>query len=63
VDLASMNFGLEVREPLLNYLSLKFACQLPYELKNDGITLKKIFKDITNKYVPKNLLDRPKNIS
>lgn len=60
VDRASMSVGLEAREPLLDHRLVEFVCQIPYNYKFDGLNLKKILKDITNSYIPKELLDRPK---
>lgn len=61
VDRAAMSVALEGREPLLDHRLIEFACQLPFDFKYDGISLKRIIRDITFKYVPKDLLDRPKN--
>lgn len=60
VDRATMSVGLEGREPLLDHRIIEFVSQLPSELKyNKGIK-KYLLKEITYKYVPKELLDRPK---
>jgi asparagine synthase (glutamine-hydrolysing) len=60
VDRATMSVGLEGREPLLDHRIIEFVSQLPSELKyNKGIK-KYLLKEITYKYVPKKLLDRPK---
>lgn len=60
VDRASMSVALESREPLLDHRIIEFAATLPLEFKFDGITTKKILKDIVFDYIPKELLDRPK---
>jgi len=60
VDRATMSIGLEGREPLLDHRIIEFVAQLPSQLKyNNGIK-KYLLKEITHKYVPKELLDRPK---
>jgi asparagine synthase (glutamine-hydrolysing) len=60
VDRATMSVSLEGREPLLDHRILEFAAQLPLEFKYDGITTKRILKDITHEYIPKSMMDRPK---
>jgi|SaaInl8_200m_RNA_FD_contig_111_169589_length_9493_multi_4_in_0_out_0_8 asparagine synthase (glutamine-hydrolysing) len=60
VDRATMSVSLEGREPLLDYRLIEFIAQLPSELKyKDGIK-KYLLKEITHKYLPKELMDRPK---
>lgn len=60
VERATMSVSLEGREPLLDYRLFQFAQNLPDEHKiNDDIG-KYILKDIAYKYVPKEILDRPK---
>ncbi|MCX8130838.1 MAG: asparagine synthase (glutamine-hydrolyzing) [Clostridia bacterium] len=60
VDRASMATSLEVRAPLLDYRIVEFALRTPLEYKfSDGIT-KRILKNILYKYVPKELVERPK---
>jgi asparagine synthase (glutamine-hydrolysing) len=59
VDCASMSVSLEGREPFLDHRIIEFAAQLPSSFKY-GHTQKMILKDIVHKYVPKELLDRPK---
>jgi asparagine synthase (glutamine-hydrolysing) len=60
VDRATMSVGLEGREPLLDHRIIEFVAQLPSHLKyNKGIK-KSLLKKITHKYVPAELLDRPK---
>ena len=59
-DLASMFNSLEVRSPLLDRKLAEFTYGLPDEFLIRGFTKKRILKDLTHKYVPKELLDRPK---
>ena len=59
VDRATMAYSLEARVPLLDHRIVEFAYSLPVELKlRNG--KKSILKDILYKYVPKELIDRPK---
>ena len=59
VDRASMAYSLEARVPILDHRIVEFAYSLPENLKlYKG--QKSILKEILYKYVPKNLLDRPK---
>lgn len=60
VDRAGMFYSLESRIPLLDRDVMEFAWTLPLEYKYDGITTKKILKDILYRYVPKDMMDRPK---
>jgi asparagine synthase (glutamine-hydrolysing) len=60
VDRATMAVSLEGREPLLDHRIVEFAAQLPIDYKYDGITTKRILKDIVHEYVPKEMMDRPK---
>lgn len=60
VDRASMAVGLEAREPLLDHHIVEWAINLPLSIKYNNGKLKHILKSIAHKYVPKHLLDRPK---
>ena len=60
VDRASMAVGLESREPLLDHRIAEFIAQLPSKFKFRNSTRKALLKDIVHKYVPKDLVDRPK---
>ena len=60
VDRATMAFGLEGREPFLDQRIIEFASRLPSEFKIRNGRNKSILKDIVHKYVPKELMDRPK---
>lgn len=61
VDRATMSVGLEGREPLLDHRIIEFVAQLPSELKYNKGTKKYLLKKLVHKYVPKELLDRPKS--
>ena len=60
VDRSTMSVGLEGREPLLDHRIIEFAAQLPSELKYKNGIKKSLLKQITHKYLPKELMDRPK---
>jgi asparagine synthase (glutamine-hydrolysing) len=60
VDRAAMAVSLEGREPLLDHRIAEWALQLPIKLKYKDNTLKYILKTITHKYIPKEIMDRPK---
>ncbi len=60
VDRATMSVGLEGREPMLDHRIIEFVAQLPAHLKIRNHTNKYILKQIVHKYVPKELMDRPK---
>ena len=60
VDRSGMYHSLETRIPLLDRDVIEFAWSLPLEYKYDGIETKKILKEILYRYVPKEMMDRPK---
>ena len=60
VDIASMQFALEVRTPFLDYRVVEFALNLDEKLKKkDGVS-KYLLKELLYEYVPKQMFDRPK---
>lgn len=60
VDRASMKYSLEARCPFLEKNVVEFSLKLPFEYKIADGESKRILKDITYKYIPKKLVDRPK---
>ncbi len=59
-DRATMGTALECREPFLDVKIFEYSSRMPIELKYRNGISKKILKKILYKYVPKELLDRPK---
>lgn len=60
VDRASMKYSLEARCPFLDKNVMEFSLGLPLEYKIADGKLKRILKDITHKYIPNELMERPK---
>lgn len=60
VDRATMSVSLEGREPLLDHRLVEYVSSLPYEYKYDGVTGKRILRDIVHRYLPREMMDRPK---
>ena len=60
VDRASMAVGLESRSPLLDHRVLEFAWSLPRDYLFDGRNGKLVLRDLLTRYVPRELIDRPK---
>jgi asparagine synthase (glutamine-hydrolysing) len=60
VDRATMYHSIEGREPLLDHRIYEFMANLPDHFKIRNNVKKYILKEITHKYIPKHLMDRPK---
>lgn len=60
VDRATMSQSIEGREPFLDHTVIEWAAQLPNHFKYHKGNKKRILKDITHQYIPKNIMDRPK---
>ena len=60
VDRATMSVSLEGREPYLDQLIIEWVAQLPSEFKYYQKQKKFILKQIVHKYIPKEMMERPK---
>jgi asparagine synthase (glutamine-hydrolysing) len=60
VDRAAMSVSLEGREPFLDQNIIEWAAQLPSEYKYFKGQKKYILKQIVFKYIPKQIMERPK---
>ncbi|MCE2787673.1 MAG: asparagine synthase (glutamine-hydrolyzing) [Bacteroidota bacterium] len=60
VDRASMSQHLECREPFLDHRLTEFMARVPSKLKFKNHTPKYLLKQIVHKYVPKEMMERPK---
>lgn len=60
VDRASMRYALECRCPLLDKGVVEYSFRLHPDFKDNHGNQKRILKDITYDYLPKEIMDRPK---
>ena len=59
-DMLSMANSMEVRTPFLDFRVVELACSIPGTLKIRGRTLKYILRKVASRYVPPEILERPK---
>lgn len=59
-DRMSMAASLETRPPFLDYRLVEFAFDLPSGVKTRGGTTKWVLKEVARKYLPNEVVDRPK---
>ncbi len=60
VDRATMSTGIEGRDPFLDHRIVELALRLPEKLKIADSTSKCVLRNILYKYVPAELIERPK---
>ncbi|RKM59801.1 asparagine synthase (glutamine-hydrolyzing) [Butyrivibrio sp. CB08] len=60
VDRTAMAVSLETRVPMLDRDVMEFAWSLPIEYLREGDTGKRILRDVLYRYVPKEMMERPK---
>ncbi|MCR5595098.1 MAG: asparagine synthase (glutamine-hydrolyzing) [Lachnospiraceae bacterium] len=60
VDRASMKYSLEARCPILDKDVMEYSFRIPHNYKYHNGDKKHILKDIAYDYIPKELLERPK---
>jgi len=60
VDVASMAFSLESREPLLDQELIEWGMRLPLKWKLRGGQNKYLLRQLAYRYIPQKILDRPK---
>jgi asparagine synthase (glutamine-hydrolysing) len=60
VDRCSMAVALEAREPMLDHRLVEFTWTLPPRFKFDGKQSKRLLRKVLHRYVPRELVERPK---
>jgi len=60
VDRTTMAVGLEGREPLLDHRLVEFALRLPPGLRRGALGTKHLLRRVLYRYVPRAILERPK---
>ena len=60
VDVGSMAFSLEARDPLLDHTIFEWAAKLPLKWKLRNGTNKYLLRQLAYRYIPREILDRPK---
>ncbi|HSZ71876.1 MAG TPA: asparagine synthase (glutamine-hydrolyzing), partial [Cytophagaceae bacterium] len=60
IDIASMHYALELREPLLDYRLIEYVLNIDPALKYKNGDHKYILKQVLYKYLPEELFKRPK---
>ena len=61
VDRATMSVSLEGREPLLDYRLIEYLARVPVNIKYKNNQPKYLLRQILYKYIPKDIIDKPKS--
>jgi len=61
VDRATMSVSLEGREPLLDHRIIEYMAKVPLEIKYKNNQGKYLLRQVLYKYLPKELVDKPKS--
>ena len=61
VDRATMSVSIEGREPLLDHRIIEYMARVPFELKYKNNQGKYLLRRVLYKYLPKELVDKPKS--
>lgn len=61
IDRATMSASLEGREPLLDHRIIEYVARVPMKFKYKNRQGKYLVRQILYKYIPKNIIDRPKS--
>src|SRR6202008_1020061 len=59
-DRMSMAHGLEARSPFMDHRLAEFAARLPSSMKIRGRSLRWVQRKLAGRYLPREILDRPK---
>jgi len=59
-DVASMAYSLESRAPLLSRKVVEYGMKLPIQFKINGNTSKDLLRKLAYRYIPREIMDRPK---
>lgn len=60
VDRTAMAVSLETRVPMLDKDVIEFAFSIPIDYKREGTIGKKVLREVLYRYVPKEMMERPK---
>jgi len=60
VDLGSMAFSIEARDPLLDHKIIEWSSKLPLNWKLRNGTNKYLLRQLAYRYIPRQIIDRPK---